>query len=76
MSLRLVTVTIRCENAAFRDDDDTGHAEVARILRELADRVVAAGHDGQTSFTLAAIDYNGNTVGSLDALPERRPYHA
>ena len=48
------TITIECDNAAFTDD--AAH-EVARILREAADKL----ERGQTEFKL--MDYNGNTVG-------------
>lgn len=47
------TLTILTDNAAFADGPD----EVARLLRETADRVAAG--DGEGSLR----DVNGNTVG-------------
>lgn len=48
------TIKIDCDNAAF---DQAPEAEVARILRDVAQRVV----QGQT--TVMLFDYNGNQVG-------------
>ena len=56
-------LTIKTDNAAFRDDDDTGdnadatRSEVARILRETARRILNGTTDG------ALRDANGNKVG-------------
>jgi len=55
-------ITIRMDNAAFRDQEDGQSAhehELARILRWTADQV-AIGH---TDLTL--MDWNGNRVGQL-----------
>ncbi len=52
----MFTLTIRTDNAAFRDDYNT---EIARILEEVADRV----RDGAISG--ACRDVNGNTVGGF-----------
>lgn len=52
-----VTLTINTGNAAF--DDGNREAEVARILREAADKIEA----GYEDFTLR--DYNGNKVGTV-----------
>jgi hypothetical protein len=54
--------TIRTDNAAFQDGDD-GAAEVARILRDIADRIENGSREG------SARDINGNNVGgwSLDS---------
>lgn len=56
----MFTLTITTGNAAF---DDTG-AELARILRKLADRleteVTNRGHADEGGL----MDFNGNTVGS------------
>lgn len=49
-------IEISTDNAAFQDDPG---AEVARILREVAERVEA----GELSRTVR--DYNGNGVGSF-----------
>lgn len=53
----MFTLTIKTDNAAF-DEGDKG-LEVARILRELANRLET---QSQTSGTLR--DANGNTVGT------------
>jgi hypothetical protein len=50
-------IKIECDNAAFENDP---LAEVARILREAADKL----EQGQDGFKLR--DINGNTVGSAD----------
>jgi len=50
-------VNIKCTNAAFHDDRNN---EVARILRELADKL----DNGYMQANL--FDLNGNNVGSGD----------
>jgi hypothetical protein len=60
----MITIKIRTDNGAFQDGN--GGAEVARILRTLADRLCAC----EDRFTLRPsvfplIDYNGNTVGTM-----------
>jgi len=56
MRFKLIITT---DNAAFADDN--AHIEVARILRELANRLV--NEDGLSeSYPLR--DINGNTVGT------------
>ena len=57
MSHKTYMLTIETGNAAFEADRD---AEVARILREAADRIERGDHYGE--FTLR--DYNGNRVGA------------
>jgi len=52
----MFTLKINTDNAAFEDDPT---AEVARILRALADRLVCASPD--ESYPLR--DVNGNKVG-------------
>jgi len=58
-------LTIKTDNAAFRDDDSDGDhqaaamLECARILREAANRLEC----GSCSDLL--LDYNGNAVGSF-----------
>jgi hypothetical protein len=58
-----VTIRINCDNAAFIDDF-TPTTELARILRELADKV-----DGNKWFddgySMSIMDINGNSVGHL-----------
>jgi hypothetical protein len=54
-----IIIRINVENAAF---EDGGPSEVARILRELADR-----YDGEGFYIYARLrDVNGNTVGSVE----------
>ncbi|MNK49866.1 hypothetical protein D3C87_687310 [compost metagenome] len=51
------TVNMRCDNAAF---DDAPEAEIARILREMADSLESRGASG---FFETIHDINGNDVG-------------
>lgn len=54
---------IDTDNAAFYDeydDDYNPHAELAALLRKVADRVVSGEDIGQE---LTILDSNGNTVG-------------
>ena len=53
----MIKITIQTGNAAFQDDCD---AEVARILRDLADKLETR----QLTTTLR--DINGNVVGEID----------
>ena len=55
-----ITITIKCDNEAFGQTDGDRSAEVARILRDTADRWERAPY---TSLNLR--DANGNTVGRL-----------
>jgi len=57
----MVTIKINCDNAAF--DDDPG-AELARILRELANRLHISGAVQGSRKTL--YDLNGNDVGCMN----------
>ena len=50
-------LNIKSDNAAFADDGNDGKNEVARILREIADKLEAGGGRGH------CIDINGNKVG-------------
>ena len=50
------TLNLQSDNAAFTEDPGT---EVARILREAADRLEAGQEDANCR------DINGNTVGSF-----------
>ena len=58
----MYTVSINTDSAAFSDDPG---AEVARILRELADQLEAGRFGGPIQLR----DYNGNTVGKASAAP-------
>jgi hypothetical protein len=49
-------IRIKDTNAAF---DENPAGEVARILRELADRIESRGDEGR----IPLMDINGNTVG-------------
>jgi hypothetical protein len=51
-------LNIKCENDAFYGEQK--HAELARILREIADRLEESG--GLTGTVVR--DINGNTVGT------------
>ncbi len=59
----MLRLTIRTENAAF--EDGTYSAEVARLLREAADRIEA---ECVTPFTLRFTlrDVNGNTCCKVE----------
>ena len=50
----MIKITIKTDNAAFSD----GRTELARILRDLADRF-------ENSRALIVRDVNGNTCGSV-----------
>lgn len=52
------TIKIECDNAAF---EDVPGNEIARILRELADKV--DGGQDPTDCDATVYDYNGNRVG-------------
>jgi hypothetical protein len=56
-----IQIEIRADNSAF--DGDSG-SEVARILRELADRV--DGSDVADTIARRLYDVNGNSVGKAD----------
>lgn len=58
-----VTVTIDTDNAAFADDAGW---EVARILRELADRLAVDIHQCHAG---PIRDVNGNTCGTWTVTP-------
>lgn len=53
----MFTLKIKTGNAAFQDAGDDGKAEVARILREIADKLENGQEGG------ACMDGNGNRVG-------------
>lgn len=53
-------LTINCDNAAFFVDDDLQGEEIARILREAADKL-EHGHAAGPLY-----DVNGNRVGSFN----------
>lgn len=59
--MKSIKITInQMGNAAFVDHPEGPEGEVARILREIADKVEA----GRTS--IGAIDINGNSVGKVE----------
>lgn len=58
----MFTLNIETSNAAFQDD--AAHHEIARILRDLAERF----DNGVDSGTVK--DTNGNTVGSFALMLE------
>ena len=54
------TIKINMDNAAFANNHS---GELARILRDLADKV---SHSDASNFDEWSVrDYNGNTIGSL-----------
>lgn len=60
----MFSLTMKTDNAAFHEGEDDEQlagtalpSEVARILREIAERVEAGDEQGP------AVDVNGNTVG-------------
>lgn len=56
-------LSLEMDNAAF---DDDAALELARILRELADRIEQDGLDSGEPIRLR--DVNGNTVGQCEAV--------
>ena len=60
MATKTYTLTIETGNDAFGSSVGERNSEVARILREAADRIERGDHYGD--FTLR--DYNGNRVGA------------
>ena len=58
-------IRIALENAAFADGEEG--AELARILRKLADRIESAGEAPRCFENIR--DVNGNTVGQYAAKP-------
>jgi hypothetical protein len=61
-------IQIKMDNAAFTDDG-LYHYELARILRELADKVSHEGDSLISIDTISLLDINGNRVGQLEILP-------
>jgi hypothetical protein len=55
-----ITIDIRTENAAFKDDRD---AEIHRILSKFADSILRHGMGNNLSQPVT--DSNGNTVGKF-----------
>jgi len=58
----LVRIQIDTTNDAFKGSHSAGSFELARILRELADRVASQPIDD----SMRILDVNGNTVGKLE----------
>ena len=61
----MITITIRTENAAFGPDPWDRHAEIARILHELANQIA----DGDVR---PPMDYYGNKVGTVETTGKDR----
>lgn len=57
-----ITITLTTDHAAFEDNSSI---EVARILRDLAERIERNGMESGDEFVLR--DYNGNKVGTAVA---------
>jgi hypothetical protein len=57
------TITISMDNAAFADD--AAGEEVARILRNLADKIGGEGVHQIAGANITLRDVNGNTVGKF-----------
>jgi len=60
----MVRIEIQTDNAAF---DGNRWAEVARILREVAQHASMGNFAMDDSFTMNLRDLNGNVVGRLDS---------
>jgi hypothetical protein len=56
----VLTIKIKTDNAAF---DENKYGEVARILRNLADKL--EGGYGGMGVTMNLMDFNGNKVGTI-----------
>ena len=61
-----ITITLNTDNAAFEDDPG---AEVARILRRLANDLALQCQDGTTNLR----DVNGNKVGICEIVDDSEP---
>lgn len=59
-----VRISIKCDNAVF--DEGNNGAEVARILRDIADRIADRALLECRAFPLH--DGNGNKVGNYDVI--------
>lgn len=59
MSIDNVSIEMRTANSAFQEDDMSFGCEMARILRELADKFE---NGGTPTYVM---DINGNKVGSI-----------
>jgi len=58
-----VAITIKCDNAAFGEEESERAAEVVRIVRRWADRATQA---GCLDFAANVFDSNGNKVGTVE----------
>jgi|LakMenEpi03Aug12_release.lakeMendotaPanAssembly.Ray.scaffolds.fasta_scaffold4357675_1 hypothetical protein len=61
----LFVAEIECDNEAF---ESSRPIEVARILRDLADRIANSSPD---TLNFGLRDINGNQVGAAEFFPER-----
>lgn len=59
-----ITISIHTGNAAFGDNEEAEAAELAAVLRRMADRVEVAG------LFPAPKDSNGNIVGEVSTFEE------
>ena len=63
-----VKIEINCDNAAF---DESVSAEVARILRDLADTIPLSDLNVPFDRSLRLRDHNGNVVGEMKVIGKR-----
>lgn len=62
--MKAITLTIQCDNAAFEPEPEY---EIARILRELADKIES---NVLEEISCGLHDINGNNVGNLHVINE------
>jgi len=64
------TLTIRCENQAFRDRGPVH--EITRLLHKTAERLTAVASSDERYASGTILDVNGAEVGSFELSDERR----
>lgn len=64
-----LSLKLDCENSAF--DGNNRPAEIARILRRLADQIETIPLPYGTRYDARLFDSNGNSCGSWDIKPRR-----
>ena len=62
----MIRIEINTDNAAF--DGDGGRAEIARMLRDIADRVESGSIETDHEHLQGIRDINGNITGSFELL--------